>query len=280
MTAPVFVPSASIAMMCVSLLLCFGVPVALFFILRKGRRGVSGAFFAGMLGFYIPQAVIRIPALQALGLNPAFQAFARDNAVLYAFLLAVTAGLFETTGRLLVFKLLLKDRYSYMAGLAAGAGHGSIEAILLVGLANISNLYLSFNINSGSSAALSGALPADTLKEAVDALTGTPPYAFALGGVERVFTIALHIALSVMLMSFVLRGRSFLGFVLVALVHTGVDFTAVLLGVLGVPVLWIEAVVFVIAAASVWYLVKARRTFGGQVNIPEDAAEKAVREGY
>ncbi len=274
------VPSASIFCMVVSLLLCFGVPAALFFIVRKGRKGASGAFFAGMLGFFVPQMLIRIPILEQLGVNPAFQAFAAQNTVLYAFLLAVTAGLFETTGRLLVFRLLLKDRYSYVAGFAAGAGHGGAEAMLLVGLTYINNLYLSLAINSGSLKALSGMLPAESLEKAAHSLVGTPPYTFLLGGVERVFTIALHIALSVLLIYFMMKGRTFLGFVLVTFVHTGVDFTAVLLQARGVPMLLIEGVVFLVAVASVWYLIKARHAFGERVNIPEDAAEKAVREGY
>jgi uncharacterized membrane protein YhfC len=75
-------------------------------------------------------------------------------------------------------------------------------------------------INIGAIGALSGLLPADRLESAVRTqLVGTPSYMFLLGGVERVFTIALHIALSVLLMSFVMKGRSLAGFVTVSALH-------------------------------------------------------------
>lgn len=275
------VPAASVLFMAVSLVLSFGVPVALLVRLPKGRKGAAGAFFAGMLGFFVPQALIRIPILQALGKNEAWLAFARSETVWYCLLLALTAGLFETAGRLLVFVLLLKDRYSYTAGFAAGAGHGSFEAVYLVGLTYINNLVLSLMINSGSAGSLSGALSPDALGAAVSALADTPSYMFLLGGVERVFTIAFHIALSVLLLGFIMRGRTAEGFVTAAALHTCVDFGTAMLHTAGADVLITEGAVALAAAGSVWYLVRARKTtFRGQVDIPPDPAEKAAEEGF
>jgi uncharacterized membrane protein YhfC len=280
MTPIVTVPAASILFITVSLLLSIGVPIALLIILSIRWRGAAGSFFAGTLGFFIPQALIRIPILQALGSNEVYLAFAKNYTVLYALLLAFTAGLFETTGRLFIFKLLLRDRYSYAAGFAAGAGHGGIEAIYLVGLTYINNLVLSLMINSGSSAGLSALLPQKSLSAAVDSLAKTPSTMFLLGGVERVFTIVFHIAMSVLLLSFIVKGRTLAGFAVVTGLHTCLDFAAVLIQTSGAGILLTEGIVLLAAAASAWYLLHARGHFPGSVGIPGDAAEKAVDEGF
>jgi len=57
--------------------------------------------------------------------------------------LALTAGLFEETGRYLGYRFWFKDRKTWRVGLMYGAGHGGLESMLLtaglvlLGLINI-----------------------------------------------------------------------------------------------------------------------------------------------
>lgn len=253
-------------------------PIAFLLILQRGRRGVFGAWLAGALGFLILQMVIRIPLLQFLGTMSWFQDFAQKQAVLFAFLLALTAGLFETVGRFIVFRYGLGKRLSFMTGLAAGAGHGGIESIALVGLTYVNNLILSLAINNGTLAVM---VPDPAMADSITkALTGVPSDVFLAAGLERLFTMALHLALSVLLCYCLVRHRPATGFFIVLAIHTAVDFLAVLLQTLGAGIWVIEGALAVIALLSIGLVLWLRPRFKDDQDIPPDPGEEAVREGY
>jgi uncharacterized membrane protein YhfC len=119
------VPIFSIVNMFVSLILCFGFPIALVIYFVKQKKSTLKVFFIGILGFFVPQIMIRIPLLAFLGTQDWFIAFAQ-NTLPYIIALAFTAGLFETFGRFFVFKLMLKKHRSHGDGMMAGLGHGGV----------------------------------------------------------------------------------------------------------------------------------------------------------
>lgn len=273
------VSAVSILCMCIALFLSLLLPFIVLLILQKGRKGVFGVWVAGALGFILPQLVIRIPVLQYLGTLPAFQQFAKGYPYFYIFGLALTAGLFETAGRLLVLKVALAKRLSYITGLASGAGHGGIEAIIIVGLTYVNNLVISIFINTGN---LSTIIPNDpALAENVrQSLLNTSPELFLMAGFERVFSMMFHIAMSILLTLFIMKKRAVLGFFLVAFLHFATDFSVGLMQIQRASSLAIEGVVFGIALVSLVLAIKIRPFFGESLSIPIDPGEQAVKEGY
>lgn len=270
---------ASIAAMFGTVCLCFGVPVALYLLLRKNHKGVTGVLLAGALGFFLPQMLIRLPLLRLAAGNEGIATYAESHKLVYILILALTAGLCETAGRMFVFKLLIHDKLSYRAALAAGAGHGSIEAIALVGFSYINNIYISLTINSGSFdrifSTVSGIGSADAAA-VKSAILSTPAYMFLFGGAERMFAIAFHIALSLLLLYFILKHQPAAGFLLVMLLHTFVDFTASAIN-MSFGAIRTEAFLLLVAVLSVIYSFAAKKYFK-QTEIPQVADREALKK--
>lgn len=266
----------------VTLAVCFGVPILLWVIFaKKMGKGASSAIIAGALGFFIPQAIIRIPALQLLGTFQAYQEFARDHFWAIAFLLAFTAGLFETVGRLAIFKTFLKKRVTYYTGLCAGLGHGGIEAAYLIGLTYVNNLVLAFMINAGTAdAVLAGqGVTGDQAAAILAAMTGTPAGEFYAAGIERVFTISFHIGMSLLSAYGITKGATAKYFLMVLGLHTLLDFSVLAGQQLGLGIVGIESFVALAGIAAAYFAWKMRDRFPER-DIPRDEAELAVEQGY
>ena len=250
------VPVLSIVFMAVSCAICFLTPLARFLYLRLVKKADVYPFFAGcavMLLF----AFILESGFHNLVLNSPAGPVIRNNIWLYALYGGLAAGLFEETGRYLAFAFALKKyRSKNVNALMYGAGHGGFEAIVIVGLTMINNITWSLMINNGSISTLLGSLSGDQLAQAqqsVTLLAATPSYQFLLGGVERLFAIALHIALSVIVwFSVKWNGKLYL-YPAAILIHFAVDAAAALLSGLGVNVIAIEAVVAILTAAAVFF---------------------------
>ena len=151
------VPMASIVGMVVSLLICLVLPLGGLLWLVTRREGgvrkypkVGRAFAAGMLAFVLSQVLTRIPLMTWLSTQDAPWAQWLVSGPVASF----SAGLFEETGRLLVMLWLLRRFHRWVDGISFGLGHGGIEAILLVGLAQASYLGLAVMINTGQTGAL------------------------------------------------------------------------------------------------------------------------------
>ena len=116
--------------------------------LRHKKQGIWSAWLLGALGFFVPQILIRFPILTALSRTDGFVAFSQTHPLVYGFSLAFTAGLFEVVGRYAVARMLQKN-LTYRRALAAGLGHGGIEAMIITGLAYISNLVFVVMLQTG-----------------------------------------------------------------------------------------------------------------------------------
>lgn len=172
------------------------------------------------------------------------------NIWLYALYGATAAAVFEETGRFIAMKFGMKKYLSKENALMYGVGHGGIEAILLVGVAQVSNIITSFMINENQLDIILGALD-ETQKaatvESLSALWTTPGYMFFLGGVERVFAIMLQISFSVFMYVGVKQAKK--SFVAVAFaLHFLVDFIMVVLAD-KIPTLAVEGAIGVMAVA-------------------------------
>jgi len=259
--------------MVITLVISVFLPIFLWVFFAKKDKGISLAILAGSLGFVVPQLLIRIPILQFLSSNSSWMDFAARNIALYLAVIALSAALFETVGRYLVFKLFLRRKLSFYAGLGAGIGHGGVESIVLVGLSYVSNLTVSIMFNMGALSNVPG------IEDTVAILINTPATSFLAAGFERAFTIAFHIALSVILCLFMSKKKTAIGFIICVVSHTAVDFFVPLMSGQGLPIYLIEGVVFIIAVISVFVTVKCKPRFLN-IAIPKSEAQKAVEEGF
>lgn len=220
--------AACVITLCISLVL----PVATVLVLvcKYRKQGILSAWLLGAAGFFVTQVLIRIPVLNALSAQSWFLAFSQNHPFGYVFSLAFTAGLFELAGRFAVAKLMQK-RLTLRRSLAAGLGHGGIEAIILVGVTYINNLTYIAMINSGTFdtvVAQTAAMGVDVsqLELIRQQLLSTSPVLFLLAGFERLLAMTGHVAMS-MLVCYGVAYRKALPCTLLCLgIHTLMDLTA------------------------------------------------------
>ena len=213
---------------CVSTILPVGVFVV--YGLRNKGKGVWSAWFLGAAGFFIMQMVIRTPILSLFATRQGFMNFATEHYVLYCFAMAFTAALFEVVGRYAVAKIMSKN-LTFQRGMAAGLGHGGIESIVILAMMYLNNLIYIAMINAGSFDGVveqTAALGIDTssLVAVKDSLLHTNSAMFLLAGYERIATMILHVALSLIVCYYVSRKEDLKGIVLCLTGHCIVDFVA------------------------------------------------------
>lgn len=234
--------------------------IALAIVLRRRLPALWRAWVWGALAFVASQAV-RMPLL--IGLTLISQALRWDfgeegNFWSNAIILSLTAGLFEETARYLVLRFLAKDVRGWQNAVMFGAGHGGIEAILLVGIgAGVTNAYLL--LNADALLAQVRAFSPDqvgALEAQLAALRNVSAGVIAASLIERAFAIMLHIGLSVMVMRAV-EGGGF-GWVLGAMgVHALANLLAITAQRFG-GIVAAEIVVGVIALAMLAFTLRQR----------------------
>lgn len=212
---------------------------------NKGK-GVWKAWLLGAAGFFVLQVLIRVPILNVLGTFSWFQQFAEKQYLVYCLILAATAALFEVMARFAVAKLLQKNM-NYQQGVAAGLGHGGIEAMILIGMTYVNNLLYAVMINSGSFDAMvaqTGAMALPNAAELVEqlnqvkmALIETPAYAFYLAGYERILCVLFHTAMSLLVCCMVYKKKALLGVGIAFAAHFAVDFISPVINGLATPYL-------------------------------------------
>jgi len=234
----------SIICMIITLFLSLVLPIAVF--IRYGKahkqKGIWMAGILGACGFTLLQIGIRLPVLSIIGAIPGFLSWVEKNYILYCFLLAFTAGLFEVTARYGVAKILdkgkgLTDSLSYEIGFMAGIGHGGVEAAALVGATYINNLLFTILVNTGAwnkilSLMQSSGQPAETYEVYASipvTLIETPWYLYLAGGYERLLTMIAHTAMTMVVFYFVRCKKDVIGILISLLWHTAIDFFVPLL---------------------------------------------------
>ncbi|MCL2783370.1 MAG: YhfC family intramembrane metalloprotease, partial [Propionibacteriaceae bacterium] len=241
--------------MALTIVIVFGVPIGLYFGLRK-RLGLKATpVFVGA-AIFVAFALVLEPSLHRVVLRPAADGtigLMSSHPGLYVLYGVLAAGVFEETGRLVGFTMIRNRFQGARTAVAYGIGHGGCEAILLAGLTMISNLAVSIMINSGSTVSAS----------VVDALTKAPSYMFSLSGVERLIAITAQLALSVVVWTAVTQRRWRWLFPVAIGLHAVTDVPSGLyqVGVLGYGVtLGLTAVVTVLVAAFGAHLLRQALT--------------------
>ena len=210
-----------------------GLPLLLFIYACLKKRTVI--FILGALAFVVSQILIRLPLLQYLqGSSTTYSMFSAMYPVLFSIVIGLSAGVFEELARFVMMRFMMKRR-DWQSGFIFGAGHGGIEAVLLVGISALTMMFLpssaAYNVN------------------------------FLVGGIERLFTMLLHIGLSIIVLQGVVR-RKFLYVVLAIIIHGFVD---ALVGIIplfmsaNAALITVEVSVAVIALALFSYSLSIKR---------------------
>lgn len=187
-----------------------------------------------------------------------------SNMWIYGLYGGVCAAVFEEIGRFLAMKFCMKNFLDKKNAIMYGIGHGGIEAIIILGLAEISNIATALAINSGAINTILAAVPEEqrgAMQEQLTALWTTPAANFYLAGVERISAVVLHICLSYMVYRFV-KYHEKKYFCIALGMHFLIDFATVLLSNT-ISVAMLETV---LAVVVVGFLVVTRKLYVREVS--------------
>jgi len=220
----------------------FVLPIGIAIYLWK-KYGVSWIVFVfGAVMFGL--SLVRIP-LNLVVQNNLNQYFVGTALLVVGALFpSLTAGLFEEGCRFLGYKYLFRpDRRNWHNGLMYGAGHGGIEAIVLVALNHLL-IFLFLQVAPGI-------LPAGVLAQ----ILALPAYMPWVAALERVFALCIQIGLSIVVLQCFVRGsRKYLG--LAIGFHTAVDFVVILAA--RESIFLAEAAAGVFAVIGLYFIWKCR----------------------
>ncbi len=208
--------------------------ISIFLIVRN--KAYFKSIIIGVLTFLIFQVFTRIYIIQViLPTQVWYILFTYQYPILYAFLLSLTAGLFEEIGRYIMMKFILK-KMELKHALAFGIGHGGIEAMLFVGFALIM-------VNPAM---------IDTQN-------------LMMSGLERLSAIIFHCGFSVLVYQMVFNGKKYHLIYSITL-HTLVNFISVILMINGVN-LWILEGLLLMFALIMLYFIKTQWRYEYETNI-------------
>jgi uncharacterized membrane protein YhfC len=216
--------------MAVSAIISIGIPVFLFFFLRKRFSMSVIPMLVGVAAFVIFVLILeRFVHLLVLRPSITGEIALMKQPLLYMLYGTFMAGIFEESARFISFHLLKKKYSGIGTGISYGIGHGGGEAIIIAGLSMISSLVFSVMINSGATAMLPEAMQGAVMEKITTSLVNTAPYMFLMSGIERIFAVAVQISLSVIVFySVYCRGKWWL-FPFAILIHAITDCPAALM---------------------------------------------------
>ncbi len=193
-------------------------------------------FRTGCLTFVVSQ-VFHIPFnFVVFNLVGVHGALPEGTALVYfSIFLGLSAGVFEETTRYVAYRYRLTspNNRTFRAALMFGTGHGGMESILLVGLGGIGQL-IAMTILRGKDPETMG-IPSDQVEmfqKQIHEYWSMPWYGVLLADLERIFTMIIHVALTVLVLQ-CFRGSQSTSrlwiFLLAILWHAGLDSLVVLL---------------------------------------------------
>ena len=242
-----------IAMLTVQLVFSLALPIGLLLAWKKKYGLKMRAFMMGFVAFLVfallGQQVLHMLVFDT---SPAVGAFVESRPWLNALYVGLAAGLFEETGRFLMFKTALRDDKEREYAVAYALGHGGFECFVALGLSVISNLIMAVTLNSGGMAEMIAAMPEAelaVLTENVTLINGVRFSAVLLSVLERVCMLVLHIALSVLVFTAWHQKKMWL-LPLAILFHAGVELVSAMYQV-GLVQLWMVELLLILYVVAV-----------------------------
>jgi uncharacterized membrane protein YhfC len=239
-------------------------PLAVAWFINR-RWYVSWRYFAyGAIIFLVFQLITRVPIVLAIqgALAPHLQT---SRTLLFGWLaaLALTAGLAEEIGRYIGYRWLFREEKTWSRAVMYGLGHGGLESIVLVGGLTLLGL---INLLALSSVDLATLPLTDEQRELarqqLAAVAAQPDWLPIVGAWERLWTLPVHVALSVMVLQVFRRGQMWWLWLAIAM-HTVVNLIAVgiapALALQGTAAILIPEVIVMLAGiAGLWVIWRLR----------------------
>ena len=231
--------------------LMIAMPIGLtIYLTRKFKQGWRLFWIGGAI--FIFSQVLHIP-FNAL-VSPVFSQFSFitlpvifQNVILSVFL-GLSAGLFEELSRYAMYRWWVKEARSWGLVLLGGAGHGGGEAIIL-GLLVLYGYIQMLIVRGMDISTLVSPEKVELAKAQIQAYWSAPWYMTMLGALERLFTLPLHLACSVLVLQAFTR-KKFWWVGLAVLFHALADGMAVFLSQIGFSALAIEGIIGIFASVS------------------------------
>ena len=205
--------------------------IALFWVRKKHEPFKT--VIVGAVIFFLFVTILEKPiqALVITGEHPV-AAFLNANPVWWALVVGLFPGVFEETGRLFAFKVILKNRKNRETAISYGIGHGGMEVVMLLGVNYAAYLFYAAMINAGTfgavveQAAAKAPAQVETLRTLAEQLAGLTLGGVGLALVERAFAFLFHLGASILVFYACRdRGRFWL-YPLAIVLHTALDFIA------------------------------------------------------
>ena len=267
------VPVSTIIALAVAAVLGFAVPIALARYVVKKQNVAKKTVLIGAAVFVLFALGLESIAHSVILKGP-HGASIMSTVWNYALYGGFMAALFEESGRFIAMKWLLRDQPSDLkSALGYGIGHGGVEMLLLFGITMISNLAISFFINSGHAETLFGNVPAESQAQIQAQFAALQESNFvggvALGLWERFSALILQVSLSLLMWTAVRRGGRWMWLALLPfLFHFLVDALAVVLS-RSTSMVMTEVIIFAMVlaiAAITWLLTRPQRA--GETGLP------------
>lgn len=272
------VSSASLAGIVFCILTSFLIPLIFCIVfLRKTHAGIKSVI-TGISTFILFALILeQILHYFALGMPSPVSETLNGSPWLFALYGAAAAGVFEEAGRLFAFKVILSREHERKHGIAYGVGHGGIESWILLSLASLNNLLISIMINNGTVQKLyegTSAEKAVQLDSVIKQLTEADPSRFFLAGFERVFAFIIQIALSLLVLYAIRKGK-YGYFLLAILLHMVLDFPAALYQKGVISIWFVEFWLLLFAVAGLIWIFKSQKLMQEDSAVPAMDIAKA-----
>jgi len=240
-----------------SLIVMFGLPVLLAFLVTRYFKVSWWVVLAGVLTFIASQA-LRVPL--SAGLNVLFTngTLSVTNTqwvpVVNGIIAGLLAGICEESARWVGFKLLKKKAERYGSAFALGVGHGGVESILLAVLGTAATLFTVLFYNPGAEIAKGVSTnEVQYMLVQIEQFWLSPWHSGLLPGVERIIALSTQIVLATMVWKSI-ADRSFVWFGLAVLYHMIIDAVAVFLQGIGWGYWQIEGVLSIFLLLNIYLL--------------------------
>lgn len=253
------------ALMFLGLAIWILVPLALALVWKFTKKEAFTTVLLGAASFIVfvfilekpIQNVLLFPTAMGLKDTPV-SLFFNAHPVLLSFMAGLFPGLFEETGRLVLFKTLLRKRTQRETSISYGIGHGGIEVMLILGLSYVNYIAYALMINTGAFGQLVDQIAAQApeqlsqVPEIVALLTNFSVGDLGINLVERIFAVMFHIGASVLVFYACKDKKKFWLYPLAVLIHTLMDgFVALnLFGVISVSPWMLEVYVGIVGVLT------------------------------
>ena len=202
---------------------------------KKKKEKVTTVLF-GALTFFVFAIVLEKPIQNvlifptAMGLQEhAASQFINARPVLWALLVGLFPGVFEETGRLVIYKTVLKKEKNRETSISHGIGHGGFEVMFILGMTYASYIAYAFMINSGAFGEIVEQVRAaapdqvDQVYAIAEQLASFSAGDLVINIAERVFAVLYHIGASMLVFYACKEKKDFWLYPLAIVIHTLLD---------------------------------------------------------